>query len=280
MLYIFRNQSRWILLFSHLETRQICHRPARRRHKTYGSIRLIRKCWCYVFHLCLIPLSSYTDNGGSILGIKGDDFVVIAGDTRSTSGYSINSRIEPKVFRIGKDDKIVLSVVGFDADGKDLAERLDTIVNMYKFKHGRAMGIEACAQRLSTLLYQKRFFPYQALAILGGLDRDGKGAFYSYDPVGCYEKEACKAAGAAASLMMPFLDNQVNFANQYIRKVGESETLQERPREALSRSTVIDLVKDAFDNATERHIEVGDAIQVLLISKDGIEETLIPLKRD
>jgi 20S proteasome subunit beta 6 len=40
-------------------------------------------------------------------------------------------------------------------------------------------------------------------------------------------------------------------------------------------------VKDAFDNATERHIEVGDGIQILLVSKDGgIEESFTPLKKD
>jgi 20S proteasome subunit beta 6 len=206
--------------------------------------------------------------------------VAIAGDTRSTSGYSINSRTEPKVFRIGSEAQIVLAVVGFGADGKCLAENLNAIVNMYRFKHGKSISIGACAHRLSTLLYQKRFFPYQALAILGGIDQDSKGALYSFDPVGCYNKETCKAAGAATSLMMPFLDNQVNFANQYVQMAGKRDTMQERPQQSLERDIVMDLVKDAFDNATERHIEVGDGVQVLFISKQGVEETLIPLKKD
>lgn len=32
---------------------------------------------------------------------------------------------------------------------------------------------------------------------------------YSFDPVGSYERETCRAAGAAQSLVQPFLDNQV-----------------------------------------------------------------------
>lgn len=32
---------------------------------------------------------------------------------------------------------------------------------------------------------------------------------YSFDPVGSYEREACRAAGAAQALVQPFLDNQV-----------------------------------------------------------------------
>ena len=37
----------------------------------------------------------------------------------------------------------------------------------------------------------------------------GSGAVYSFDPVGSYERETCRAAGAASSLVQPFLDNQV-----------------------------------------------------------------------
>jgi 20S proteasome subunit beta 6 len=228
----------------------------------------------------------YTDNGGSTLAISGADFTIVAGDTRSTSGYSINTRYAPKVFKIGgttssqDDATLVLSVVGFAADGEALKERLDAIVKMYRYQHGKPMSVKACAQRLSTILYGKRFFPYYVTAILGGLDEEGKGAVYSYDPVGSYEREQCRAAGAAASLIMPFLDNQVNFKNQYIPGSGEGHALQERLKIALPRSEVEDLVKDAFDSAVERHIEVGDGLQILIITKSGIEEKYLPLKRD
>jgi 20S proteasome subunit beta 6 len=226
---------------------------------------------------------SYADNGGSTLGITGSDFAILAGDTRSTSGYNINSRFVPKVFRIGADDpssRIVLSVVGFAADGNALKERLDVYVKMYRYQHGKPMSVKACAQRLSTILYQKRFFPYYVHAILGGIGEDGKGALYSYDPVGSYEREQCRAAGAAASLIMPFLDNQVNYKNQYIPGSGEGHDLKQRAIEDLSRDTVVGLVKDAFTSATERHIEVGDGLQMMIITKDGIEEVFEPLKRD
>lgn len=231
-------------------------------------------------------IDRYTDNGGSTLGITGSDFAILAGDTRSVSGYSINSRYAPKVFKIGGDDEtgagahIILSVVGFSADGRALKERLDAIVKMYRYQHGKQMSIKACAQRLSTILYQKRFFPYYVHAILGGLDEEGKGALYSYDPVGSYEREQCRAAGAAASLIMPFLDNQVNFKNQYIPGSGEGHALEARQAEPQSRHEVEQLVRDAFTSAVERHIEVGDGLQMLVITKDGIEEIYDPLKKD
>lgn len=36
---------------------------------------------------------------------------------------------------------------------------------------------------LSGMLYGKRFFPYYVNNILGGIDEDGKGCVYSFDPV-------------------------------------------------------------------------------------------------
>ncbi len=41
--------------------------------------------------------------------------------------------------------------------------------------------------------------------------RLGKGAVFSYDPVGNFEREAWRSAGSASHLIQPFLDNQVRF---------------------------------------------------------------------
>ncbi|KAJ9634581.1 Proteasome subunit beta type-6 [Coniosporium apollinis] len=225
----------------------------------------------------------YTDNGGSTLGISSSTFTILAGDTRSTSGYNINTRYAPKLFHIDSADpssRLVLSVVGFAADGEALAERLDTVVKMYRYQHGKTISVGAAAQRLSHVLYGKRFFPYYVHAILGGLDEEGKGALYSYDPVGSYEREQCRAAGAAASLIMPFLDNQVNYKNQYMAGSGVGHELQQRDPRPLERKEVEELVRDAFTSAVERHIEVGDGLQMMVITKEGVEEVYRELKKD
>jgi 20S proteasome subunit beta 6 len=230
-------------------------------------------------------LHRYSDNGGTSLGISGADFTIMAADTRNVSGYSINSRYSPRLYLIGgegeenKGAKIVLSVVGFTADGDEVRQKLDTIVKMYRYHHGKDMSISACAQRLSHLLYSKRFFPFYVQCILGGLDEAG-GALYSYDYVGSYEREQCRSAGAASSLIMPFLDNQVNFKNQYIPDSGVGHELQARVAEPLPKEHVKEIVLDAFSSAVERHIEVGDGLQMLIITKDGIKEEYVDLKKD
>jgi 20S proteasome subunit beta 6 len=54
----------------------------------------------------------------------------MAGDTRHTSGYNINSRSEKKVFRLGEDSTLVLATVGFGADAKDIAETMRLAVDV------------------------------------------------------------------------------------------------------------------------------------------------------
>jgi len=79
---------------------------------------------------------------------------------------------------------------------------------------------------------------------------------------------------------MPFLDNQVNFKNQYVPGSGEGHALEARKAEPLSQKAVEQLVRDAFTSAVERHIEVGDGLQMVVITKEGIREVYEPLKRD
>ncbi|KAL4880713.1 nucleophile aminohydrolase [Aspergillus karnatakaensis] len=206
----------------------------------------------------------YTSNGGATLGLSGRTFALLAGDTRSTSGYNINTRSEPKVFTIQDAGKhsIIISVIGFAADGHALKEKLSAIVAMYKYQHGKPISLRACAQRVSTLLYEKRFFPYQLQTMVAGLDESGQGAVYYYDPAGCIEKRSHCAAGEASSLMLPFLDSQVPRLGEVSRETGEG------------------LVKDAFGIAAERHIEVGDGLQMLVVTEEGVEERVVGLKRD
>lgn len=216
----------------------------------------------------------YDDNGGTILGIAGEDFAVLAGDTRHTTGYSINSRYEPKVFDVG--DNIVVSANGFAADGNALVRRIQTNIEWYHHAHNKPLKTSSCARLIQNLLYGKRFFPYYVHTIIAGLDEEGRGAVYSFDPVGSYEREQCRAGGAAASLIMPFLDNQVNFKNQY--EPGTNSI--PKARTYLTLDEALKLVKDAFSSATERHIHVGDGLEILIVTKEGVRKEYFPLKRD
>ncbi|TFK48820.1 N-terminal nucleophile aminohydrolase [Heliocybe sulcata] len=202
----------------------------------------------------------YTENGGTILAIAGVDFSVIAGDTRQSEGYNIQTRYAPKVFRL--TDRAVLAVNGFAADGNMFVKKVKQRLEWYRHAHAKDMPLHAIARLIQTMLYGRRFFPYYVYNILGGIEDDGSGAVYSFDPVGSYERETCRAAGAAQSLVQPFLDNQIYFKNQ-----------QPAPGTAhpahLPLPHVLSLVIDSFTGATERHIEVGDGLEIYVVLAKG-----------
>ena len=79
----------------------------------------------------------------------------------------------------------------------------------YHSAHNRPIALSSAARLIQNLLYGKRFFPYYVYTIIAGLDAEGKGAIYGFDPVGSYERKQCVAGGSASSLITPFLDSQV-----------------------------------------------------------------------
>ena len=110
---------------------------------------------------------------------------------------------------LDRTDRATLATNGFAADAEALVSRIKSRLEWYRHAHGSSMPLQGIARMISTILYGKRFFPFYVYNILGGLDEEGKGAVYSFDPVGSYEREFCRAAGAAQSLLQPFLDSQV-----------------------------------------------------------------------
>lgn len=208
----------------------------------------------------------YSENGGTILAIAGADFSVIAGDTRQSEGYSIQTRYAPKVFRL--TDKAVLAVNGFAADGNMFVKKVKQRLEWYRHAHSKDMSLKAIARLIQTMLYAKRFFPYYVYNILGGIEEDGSGAVYSFDPVGSYERETCRAAGAAQALVQPFLDNQIYFKNQ--KPVSGPHPTH------LPLQRVIALVTDSFTSATERHIEVGDGLEIYVVMSKRLSSSTQP----
>ncbi|XP_015674531.1 proteasome subunit beta type-1 [Protobothrops mucrosquamatus] len=211
--------------------------------------------------------SPYTFNGGTILAIAGEDFVVVASDTRLSEDYAIHSRDSPKCYKL--TDTTVIGCSGFHGDCLTLTKILEARLKMYKHSNNKIMTSGAIAAMLSTILYSRRFFPYYVYNIIGGLDEEGKGAVYSFDPVGSYQRDSFKAGGSASAMLQPLLDNQVGLKNM--------QGVKQLP---LSLEKALQLVKDVFISAAERDVYTGDALKICIITKDGIKEESFPLRRD
>ena len=114
----------------------------------------------------------YKDNGGTTATIAGNDFAIIASDTRLTNGgYGIVSRNQSKLFQLNK--KMVLRATGCWADVLTLTKLCEARIQVYKYTHNQDIATSSAAQMLANMLYAKRFFPYSVTNILAGINDEG-----------------------------------------------------------------------------------------------------------
>lgn len=214
----------------------------------------------------------YDYNGGTALAVAGANFAVVAGDTRMSTGYNIMSRSVSKLFKL--TDTTVLATAGFRGDITTLQKLLRAKLTEYEQKHGEQIKVHAVAQMLANTLYGRRFFPYYTWNVLAGLDENGVGCVYSYDPVGNYERVRVNVTGSGESLIQPLLDNQ--FERQHQQNAPRPPPLSVD----LDLNDTVDIVKDAFTSAGERDIRTGDTMEVCVITASGARIEPFPLNID
>ena len=94
---------------------------------------------------------------------------------------------------------------------------------------------------------------------------------YHFDVIGSFQRETYRADGTAQALIQPLLDNQVGLKNLNI-------PADQRPVMTLDRALAI--VRDAFTAATERDIYTGDAVDVFIVTREGVRKERFELKKD
>jgi proteasome beta subunit len=200
-------------------------------------------------------------HGTTIIGLKFQGGVVMAGDRRATEGYSIaDERIE-KVFQA--DDYSAVSIAGVAGHATEIVRLFQTELEHYEKVEGERLSLEGKANRLAQMIRSN--FPmalqgFVVVPLFGGYDeRRGEGRLFRYDATGGrWEEEDFMSTGSGG-------------------KPAKS-TLKKRYRAGLSREEAVRVAVESLVDASEEDVATGGPDpergiwpSVKVITADGVE---------
>lgn len=187
--------------------------------------------------------------GTTIVGLKTNDFVILASDQQTTMGYRADSLSTQKVHPITKN--IVLAEAGNAGDSSQMIRVLKMQSSLYENERNKRIGVKALMTLTANILNANRYYPYMIGFIIGGFVTSPE--LYSIDAVGgASEQKTFTTSGSGGDYAMGVLENKY--------------------KEKMSKSEAITLVCEAIRSSKKRDIYTGGLqIDIYIIDKNGIE---------
>lgn len=201
-------------------------------------------------------MSEYYLPGATTVGIVCKDGVILAAERRVTYGYFVMSKSGKKVFKIA--DKIGAACAGIVADMQILTREVGAYLNLYTYEREQSVTVRTAAKLMGSMLFERRYFPYIAQTIVGGIDEGGARLFV-LDPLGSVIEDKFTAVGSGAEIAMGLLETEF--------------------KEGMSIDEGKGLARKAVKAASARDIGSGEGLDMLVITNTGIrEEQELPAK--
>jgi proteasome beta subunit len=146
--------------------------------------------------------------GTTVLALRYDGGVVIAGDRQATEGHLVAHRHIQKVFEA--DRYSAVAIAGTAGLAIEMVRLFQTELEHYEKIEGTVLSLEGKATFLARLVRQQLPMAFQGLAVVpifAGYDRlAGQGRLFTYDVVGGrYEEQEFGATGSGARLAKSYL---------------------------------------------------------------------------
>lgn len=146
--------------------------------------------------------------GTTVLALRYDSGVVIAGDRRATEGSFIAHRSIEKVFLA--DDFSGVAIAGAAGPALEMVRLFQTELEHYEKVQGDRLSLEGKANRLATLIRNNFALAIQGLVVVpifAGFDlRRGVGRIYKYDVTGGrYEESDYHAEGSGGRIARSYI---------------------------------------------------------------------------
>ena len=179
-------------------------------------------------------------HGTTVLGLKFEGGVIMAGDRRATEGYAIADDKMDKVFPA--DDYSTIAIAGAAGQATEVVKLFQLELEHYEKITGDRLSLEGKANRLGQMIRSNFPLALQGLVVVplfGGFDmRRSEGRIFYYDATGgSWEEEDFHATGSGGR--------------------PAKGSLKKRWRPGLSRDEAIRVAVEALVDASEEDVATG-----------------------
>lgn len=185
--------------------------------------------------------------GTTTIGLLIKDGVILATESQATAGYYVATKKADKLYKLM--NHIGITISGGVADCQNLVKLLQALLRIRELELEERVPVNSAVSLLSALMFQRRYFPYYSMLILGGFDESGP-QIYSMDFFGSILQE----------------ENFVSVGSGSVMAIG---VLEDDWKENLTEEEGIDLAKSAIESARKRDSASGGKFQIAVIDKNG-----------
>ncbi len=190
-----------------------------------------------------------TYKGTTTVGIVYREGVVLATDTRVTSGTYIAHKRGRKLHQI--DKHLAMTIAGVVADAQSVIETIRYHANIYRLERHKPIPVASAARLASNLFFTYRLFPLIAEVLVAGVDSGGP-KLYVIDFFGSLVKEDYASTGSGSPIAYGILEDE------YKKDMSEEEAIR--------------LGAKAVTSAMKRDTATGDSFDLAIINHSGLRE--------
>ncbi|HEX6378578.1 MAG TPA: archaeal proteasome endopeptidase complex subunit beta [Nitrososphaeraceae archaeon] len=191
--------------------------------------------------------------GATAVGITYQDGIVLAAEKRISYGNFVVNKNTKKIFTI--TDQVASACAGMVADMQVLTRQVGALAKIRKLETRRDMATNSVAKLMSVIMFERRYFPLLTQVIVGGVQTTPE--IYTLDPLGSLLPDNYAAVGTGAEMALGIMDAEY--------------------KKSMSEDTSKKLAIKAVKSSIQRDSASGDGIDVLTITKKGIEEESLGL---
>jgi proteasome beta subunit len=191
--------------------------------------------------------------GATAVGMTHQDGIILAAEKRISYGNFVVNKNTKKIFQI--TDQVASACAGMVADMQVLTRQVGALAKIRRLETRRDMATNSVAKLMSVIMFERRYFPLLTQVIVGGVQTTPE--IYTLDPLGSLLPDNYAAVGTGAEMALGIIDAEY--------------------KKNMSEETSKKLAIKAIKSSIQRDSASGDGIDVLTITKKGIEEESLSL---